>query len=372
MKQSTEKKSIEKRNIAKCKILDFMLNQGSTTKADIAKQLNLSMPTVLSNIGELTEKGLVMEVGEMESTGGRKARRISLKEDYYYAVGVDITAHHIGMVLVNFGGKIIQQQRVRFDFQTDIAYCRQLAAQIQEFYKDIAAEEKILGIGISLPGIINEKERVLVKSHALQLENYSLKMIEQLFSLPVYFENDANAAMLAENPRQLGDVVYLSLNNTLGGAVCIDGRLFSGQNCKAGEFGHMILLPGGKQCYCGKEGCADAYCAASVLSDNGKRSLDTFMQMLGTDADADRQWEEYLENLAMLISNVRMIFDTDIILGGDVGGYLEKYMMELAEKVMKYNQFDKDVSYLKNCSYQKEASAVGVAKHFFQLYVNQI
>ena len=121
-----------------------------------------------------------------------------------------------------------------------------------------------------------------------------------------------------------------------------------------------------------KEGCADAYCAESVFSDHGKRSLDTFMQMLGTDADADRQWEEYLENLAMLISNVRMIFDTDIILGGDVGGYLEKYMMELAEKVMKYNQFDKDVSYLKNCSYQKEASAVGVAKHFFQLYVNQI
>ena len=372
MKQSTERKSIEKKNAAKYKILDFMLNQGSTTKADLAKQLNLSMPTILSNISELTEKGLVIEVGEMESTGGRKARQIALNEDYYYAIGVDITAHHIGMVLVNFGGKIVHQQRVRFDFQSDIAYCRQLAAQIQAFYKDVAAEEKILGIGISLPGIINEKEHMLVKSHALQLENYSLKMIEQLLLFPVYFENDANAAMLAENPRQVGNVVYLSLNNTLGGAVCIDGNLFPGQNRKAGEFGHMLLVPGGKQCYCGKYGCADAYCAASVLTGNGKCTLDTVMQSLGKDADADQLWEEYLEYLAMLISNVRMIFDTEIILGGDVGGYLDKHMMELAEKVMKYNRFDRDISYLKNCSYQKEASAVGVAKHFFQLYVEQI
>ena len=372
MKQSTEKKSIEKKNVAKYKILDFMLNQGSTTKADIAKQLNLSMPTVLSNINELTEKGLVIEVGEMESTGGRKARRISLNEDYYYAVGVDITAHHISMVLVNFGGKIVHQQRIRFDFQPDIAYSRQLAEQIAEFYKDVAVEEKILGIGISLPGIINEREHILAKSHALQLENYSLKMIEQLLTFPVYFENDANAAMLAENPQQVGNVVYLSLNNTLGGAVCIDGRLFLGHNRKAGEFGHMLLVPGGKQCYCGKRGCADAYCAASVLTGNGKYTLDVFMQLLEKDVDADRMWEEYLENLAVLITNIRMIFDTDIILGGDVGGYLEKYMMELAEKVMKYNRFDRDVSYLKNCSYQKEASAVGVAKHFFQLYVEQI
>lgn len=371
MKQAAEQKRIEKKNAAKYKIMDYMLNQGRTTKADLAKQLNLSMPTVLSNISELTEKGLVAEVGEMESTGGRKARQLALNEDYYYAAGVDITAHHIGMVLVNFGGNIVCQQRVRFDFQPNITYCRQLVEQIQAFYKDVAAEEKILGIGISLPGIINVTEHVLVKSHALQLENYSLKMIEQLLPFPVYFENDANAAMLAENPRQIGNGVYLSLNNTLGGAICIDGKLFPGQNRKAGEFGHMLLVPGGKQCYCGKYGCADAYCAASVLTGNGKRALDTFMQSLGKDTDADRIWEEYLENLAILISNVRMAFDTDIILGGDVGGYLEKYMMELAEKVMQYNRFDRDVSYLKNCGYQKEASAVGVAKHFFQLYVEQ-
>ncbi len=364
--------SVEKKNITKSKILDYMLNRGNTTKTDLAKQLNISMPTVLSNINELMEKGLVVEAGEMESTGGRKARKISLNENYYYAVGVNITAHHISMVLINLGGRIVREQRIRFDFRPDVSYCRELAEQIQDFYQKESVDDKILGIGISLPGIVDEREHILTKSHALGLENYSLKMIEQLLAFPVYFENDANAAMLAENPKQLGSVVYLSLNNTLGGAVCVDGRLFLGQNRKAGEFGHMVLVPGGKQCYCGKCGCADAYCAASVLTKGGEYGLDAFMQSLGKETEADKLWEEYLDHLAMLVSNVRMVFDMDIILGGEVGGYLSDHMMRLAEKVLEYNGFDRDISYLKNCSYRKEASAVGVAKHFFQAFVEQI
>ena len=67
-----------------------------------------------------------------------------------------------------------------------------------------------------------------------------------------------------------------------------------------------------------------------------------------------------------------MSFDTDIILGGDAGGYLAGYMVELGRKIFKYNLFDGDLSYLKNCSYQKEASATGVAKQFFRKLIETI
>ena len=133
----------------------------------------------------------------------------------------------------------------------------------------------------------------------------------------------------------------------------------------------MIIVPGGRECYCGKAGCADAYCAASVLTNNNENSLETFMEKIGQGNEkVDRKWEKYLEHLAILISNLRMAYDMDIILGGDVGGYLSDYMIPLGQKVMIYNGFDRDVSYLKNCSYKKEASAVGVAKHFLYEYVN--
>lgn len=342
-----------------------MLNYGDTSKVELAKQLNLSMPTVLTNVNELMETGLVTEKGELESTGGRKAILIGLKKDYRYAIGVDITAHHLGIVLVDLCGEVLKQQRIRMKFDAELSYYMQLAEELKKIYDIQADSGKILGVGISLPGIINQKEKLLVKSHALNLENYSLKMIEQILAMPVYYENDANAAMLAENPHRLKNSIYLSLNNTLGGAVCMDGVLFTGQNRRAGEFGHMILVPGGKKCYCGKCGCADAYCAASVLTQGGKNKLDEFMESIQTDVKAKAVWEEYLENLAILISNLRMSYDTDIILGGEVGGYLPDYMVELGRKIFKYNLFDDDLSYLKNCSYQKEASAVGVAKQFF-------
>ena len=87
--------------------------------------------------------------------------------------------------------------------------------------------------------------------------------------------------------------------------------------------------------------------------------------MKSGDAAAGAKWETYLDHLAILISNLRMAYDMDIILGGDVGGVLADYMIPLGEKVMAYNGFDHDISYLRNCSYEKEASAVGAARHFF-------
>ncbi len=226
---------------------------------------------------------------------------------------------------------------------------------------------------MAIPGIIDQKERIVLKSHALGIENYSLRFLEQALEIPVYFENDANAAMLAEKTK-VSKCDISVLNHTLGGAFCIDGKLFRGQNQKAGEFGHMILVPSGRKCYCGKLGCADAYCAASVLTQDNRQSLDAFMEKIESGDEKILQiWDEYLDHLAVLISNLRMAYDMDIILGGDVGGVLSDYMIPLGEKVMAYNGFEHDVSYLKNCSRsEKEASAVGAAKYFFTKHIVEL
>ena len=114
----------------------------------------------------------------------------------------------------------------------------------------------------------------------------------------------------------------------------------------------MILVPGGRKCYCGKKGCADAYCAASALTDGKYESLELFMEALSEgNTKAQKKWADYLDNLAILISNLRMAF---------------------GEKVMEYNGFDRDIRYLKNCTYRKEASAVGAAKHFFSEFIKNI
>ena len=362
----------DKKTITRSRILNYVINNQITSKAEVSKNLNLSMPTVLSNINDLIAKGIIIETGEYESTGGRKAKSIGINPSYRYSVGIVITANHVGIVLVNLKYEIVKFRRVRMKFSPDASYCQDLSVLTSEFLKDTEYQDRILGIGISIPGIISQKAHLLIKSHALQLENYSLSFLEQAFDLPVYFENDANAAMMAEDMNRYKNAIYLSLNNTLGGAFCIGGKLFQGENQKAGEFGHMILVPGGRKCYCGKKGCADAYCAASALTDE-INSLETFMEQLKSgDEAAEEKWCEYLDMLAVLISNLRMAYDMDIILGGEVGGYLAEHMLPLGEKVMEYNGFDHDIRYLRNCSYKREASAVGAAKHFLQDFIKNI
>ena len=91
----------EKKNITKSKIVNYIINNKIASKAELAQNLSLSMPTVLSNVNELIERNMVIEIGEYESTGGRKAKRIGINPAYKYAVGVVITANHLGIVLLN-------------------------------------------------------------------------------------------------------------------------------------------------------------------------------------------------------------------------------------------------------------------------------
>ena len=193
---------LEKKFATKSKIVNYIINRESTSKVEISKELNLSMPTVLSNVKDLLEKGIIIETGEYESTGGRKAKSIGINPSYRYAMGIVITANHLGMVLVNLKYEIVKSERIRLKFVSDMSYCSQVAdfaAKFLDHMNDAEQKEMLLGVGISIPGIINQEQKLVIKSHALKLENYSLSFLEQAFSVPVYFSNDANAAMMAED-----------------------------------------------------------------------------------------------------------------------------------------------------------------------------
>ena len=81
------------------------------------------MPTVLANVNDLLEKGVLEETGEYASTGGRKAKSIGINKSYCHAMGILITANHIEMVLVNLGDEIIKKDRIRLKFTAELSYC---------------------------------------------------------------------------------------------------------------------------------------------------------------------------------------------------------------------------------------------------------
>lgn len=369
-------RALEKKRQNKARIASHILHRKQISKPELAIELGLSMPTVLQNVKELQEAGIVEEVGEYESTGGRKAKALSVVKNVRYAAGVDITANHISVVIIDLKGDMVHSRRFRRRFENTAEYYEDLAAELEQFLDESRVDKKkILGVGISLPGIVDRENSRLIRSHILQVSDINLEVISRLIPYPVHFENDANSAAVAELQGTDRNAVYLSLSNTVGGSIYLDNDIYGGDHFRSAEFGHMIIYPEGKLCYCGKRGCADPYCSAGVLSsfageDGGLAEF--FRLVEKKERDAMVVWDTYLEDLSIVITNLRMCFDCDIVLGGYVGGYLKPYMSLLGRKVMVNNKFDNDTLYLRNCRYEKEASAVGIAMTFMDEYFQTI
>lgn len=334
------------------------------SQMELTQRLTLSWPTVLQNVKELVAMGLIQEVGLYESTGGRKARAYAPVRDAKLAIGLDLTQNQVSVVLADLSGQVVQYKRTPCQFSLDDTYMEGLGKLVRSFVEENNAEDRILGVGISLPGIVTKEEDYLRHSHILGVWDVPTNVFSQYLPYPCRFINDANAAGLAEvyENSTAEEMIYLSLSNSVGGAIVNNGALYTGNHHRAGEFGHNTLVPGGRRCYCGKVGCLDAYCSAKVLSDHTEGNLAAFFEGLRNKNTRIQQvWEEYLEYLAIAINNLNMTFDCDVIVGGYVGAFLEEFGEKLKTLLKERNTFRQDISYLKICHYKLEAAAVGAA-----------
>ena len=365
---------VEEKLSNKGRIARFISLQGTTSKAEISSGLNLSMPTTLQNVKLLIEDGIVEETGEYASTGGRKAKALSVRSGAGYGAGVDITNNHVTMVMVNGKKEMIAGKRSRMPYENSPRYYEELLKAVKAFMESQEIDQrKIAGVGFSLPGIVDREHCLLLRSHTLRVENVSFRSLGDSLGYPYGIENDANSAAFAELGRETENAVYLSLSNTVGGAICLGNHFYPGENFKSAEFGHMVIEKNGKICYCGKKGCMDAYCSALVLEEKAGCSLEEYFgRVRRREEDALRILEGYLEDLAVGVTNLRMIFDCSIVLGGYVGGYLEDFLPELSRKLTEHNNFDIDTSYLKGGKYKLNAAAYGAALKFIDSFLKKI
>lgn len=356
------------------RIARYILEQGETSKNEIASALTLSMPTVLQCVKDLIRQGIIHESGEYESTGGRKAKTLSVIDHIAYSVGIEITVNHISFVIIDMKSNIVHAQRVRHVFSYTEDYSEDLAEMLSVFLSASSVpQDKILGVGISIPGIVISDENRLVISHVLNLKDVDLCFLSKHIPFPVCFENDAVCAAMAELKYMHHNMVYLSLSNSVGGAVFLNEEIYYGDHFRSAEFGHMVIEPDGRQCYCGKHGCMDAYCSAQILSDHAGGDLDAFFEKLRTGEDgALSLWHEYLKHLGIAISNLRLIFDCDIILGGYVGSHIEPYLALLWDYMQELLLFSDDSSFLRLCRFKHSAAGVGIAMHFVNQFFSEI
>jgi len=367
--------NIEVKKNNRNRVFRYILRGDQVSNPDIAYDLKISLPTVTQNTKELIERGLIREVGELQSTGGRRAKALAVVPDYRFAAGIDITQNHVAMILVNLVGETLKYERVHFPYRAKEAYFGEVSRKLEAFLEEAKVEKgRILGIGISFPGIVDLQREEIAYSHALGVRGLRFQNIERFFCYPCTFFNDANAGAYAEGIyRGTPDrFFYLSLSNTVGGAVFDHGQLMQGDSFRCGEVGHMTIVPDGAECYCGKKGCLDAYCTAKKLSDLAEGKLEHYFEALrNKEEDAVRLWDAYTMYLAVAVNNIHMVLDSDVVLGGYVGSYIEEFLPEIREKVSGRNTFDEDGTFVKACSH-KEGSALGAALKVLDTFVETV
>lgn len=148
-------------------------------------------------------------------------------------------------------------------------------------------------------------------------------MMRARLSCPVWLDNDAQAALMAEwhdgACKGMRDVIYLTLGTGVGGAALVDGRPWRGRDNTGAEFGHMITHTDGLPCSCGGVGCFELYASASALSrmGGGRTTREIVAGAENGDPDCSRAFEEYLHELATGIRSINEIFVPEcFVLGG--------------------------------------------------------
>lgn len=365
---------VKKRN--RNEIFRYICKHGIVSNPDISYNMKISLPTATQITKELIAEGFLEEKGELQSTGGRRAKALSAVVNAKLAVGLDITKNHITLVLTNIVGEILKYERIHKPFAVGDAYYQEANERLELFIEESGADrDKILGVGISFPGIINMEKKLITYSHVLGIESIALDFIGGFFSYPCFFLNDANAGAYAEgfHRDETERFFYLSLSNTVGGAIYGRNELIQGKNYRCGEVGHMTVVMNGERCYCGKRGCLDAYCAAWRLSDAADGKLEKFFCLLDQgDTDAVRIWDSYTDYLALAVNNIHMVLDCDIVLGGYVGSCIGMHLQVVWDKVTERNTFGEKDSFVKACNYKVAAAALGAALKVIEMFVSQI
>ncbi len=369
----------ERRRLTRNSIYNFIYESASPpSKHEIAQKLGLSLPTVHQNITELLNAGLI-QVGKMqESTGGRRPIGYSIVSNIKFAVGISITTDQIHFLASDLKQSELAYKKNEIDSLKRDEIGAQVARDLETFLNENRLDRsRMLGVGITLPAVLDEDKDEVKLSPTMQMRNISLSTIRKPIPYTTYIENDGTSGGFAEwfgsRNTVSSNIAYLYLENGVGGAVFINGAQYYGKNKRSGEFGHMCVEPGGLLCSCGKRGCLEAYCSALRISAKIGISIEEFFDGLKQGNREYRLlWEDLLEHLAIGINNIHMALDCDVVLGGFLSQYLEPYMPELKRKVAQKDTFDESSEYLRLGRYPRKANMMGVAWYYIKKYIESV
>lgn len=264
----------KKRNATTMK--EILYKFGPISRNQIADMMDLSLPTITTNIVDLISCGMVEEdsegLHEKDGGAGRRARPVDFVSSYRYFIGVEIAPNRCTFCLTDLRFRdlsLIEEYRSNADYEEMLTYVSGMVKKLIANHQDI--KDRILGVGVGIPGFVDRKSGVL---RIMARFNWSDKPLRDdltaRIGLPVCVENNVRVRSIGEdmiNGRIRPETfAYLFVSLGIACPLVIKNSLFAGTSAGAGELGHMIMQLDGPLCdVCGNHGCLDALASETAI-----------------------------------------------------------------------------------------------------------
>ncbi len=252
------------------KIVSYLYCTKTASIAEIVKSSKLSQPLVASLVEDLIGFGVIMDNGIGESIGGRRPNMFSINPEYQYVIGVDINLHTLNIAIFDLNNQLIYREEYKdFELENSVDYTDALCEKIKCSLRKLnIAEEKVLAVGVSIPGLVDANNGLSHTHLSFTKEGLSVHL-ENKLGFTVLMDNDARTMALGEKAfgkaKDKKNVLCLNLSNGIGLGMILNGELHRGKNGFAGEFGHILIDPDGRLCSCGKIGCLETLTSGKLL-----------------------------------------------------------------------------------------------------------
>lgn len=270
-----------KQRLQHYQLIKHLFNSGPSSISSLCEIMNMSTPSVLKLITNLTDEDWIEKKGLGVSLGGRKPDLYGLKDKKILIICIDIELFHTKIAILDNNYNFVLEAKTiplpisknRVDF-FDI-----LSRNIQEILQSQnISNEQLIGCSVGMPGLIDSKKGENYSYFLNDAENISLTAaFENMLNLPVVIQNDVNGSSMAEFTHGIAkgkkNALILLMDWGVGLGIIMDGKLRQGACGFSGELGHIPFVENGALCYCGKHGCLETIASGNALSEMAKEGI---------------------------------------------------------------------------------------------------
>ncbi|MBU0443109.1 ROK family protein [Bacillus velezensis] len=251
-------------------LLNEILKNSPISRAKLSEMTGLNKSTVSSQVNTLMKENLVFEIGQGQSSGGRRPVMLVFNKKAGYSVGIDVGVDYVNGILTDLEGTIVLDQHHRLECNSPEITKDILIEMIHHFITHMPQSPYgLIGIGICVPGLIDKNQKIVFTPNSNWRDIDLKSFIREKFNVPVFIENEANAGAYGEKvfgaAKNHDNMIYASIGTGIGIGVIINNHLYRGVGGFSGEMGHMTIDFKGPKCSCGNRGCWELYASEKAL-----------------------------------------------------------------------------------------------------------